>query len=130
MSLRAWLHQSLSSDLTLIGLMKGGFHEAGSLIGVPNEKPFLVHRLMTNNVQMRDDVQDIARNQYASIWIHDWPGDYEVIDQALDRIALILPGLVSGKIMSARWLENSPDLNDSEMGTIARYARYYFIHTP
>jgi hypothetical protein len=60
-----------------------------------------------------------------TIWIHDLPGDYEVIDSILARLKALLPTLEgqsngSGHVVAVEWVNDSEDLADDGHETITR----------
>lgn len=126
---RVWLYQTLSLAPSLQAFFDDRFYQGESLDGAPKKKPFLIYRM--GNTSPDNGLHE-ARRQYATIYIHDQanPGDYTLIDEAMQEVMDILqaaPPDPAYNLLEARWLENSSDQDDREMGTILRYLRYQLI---
>lgn len=131
--MRDWLHGLLSGDVTLSALLPGGVGAFQATQDIPEDKPFLRHRLGVSASLVKDDNVTKLVSTPAQIWVHDRPGDYMAIDAALQRCRTLVEGAlgtVTNKLYRAEWLEVSEDLNDPQMGTILKYARIRIIHKP
>lgn len=135
--MRTWLHQRLVNDdeLTLLlGRQLGETAEdsvfaSHSLEGVPRNKPFIVHSMGNDtNEGLSDDSS--AHRQFSTIYVHDEGQDYDVIDLVIARLKELLndaPGSAEFGVITCHYLETSQDLEDDQMGTIVRYARFQII---
>lgn len=126
---RIWLYQKLITAPSLIDFCDDRMFQGESMDGAPKKKPFLIYRM--GNTSPDNDVR-AARRQYCTIYLHDdaQPGDYTRIDQGMNAVVDLLedcPPDPAYHLITARWLENSSDQDDREMGTILRYARFQLI---
>lgn len=129
---RVWVAQTLITS-TVITDIVGDRVIQGESIGAPlprpERKPFLVYRMGNTSP---DNLVRVARRQYFTVYCHDEadPGEYTRIDtliQAVMDTFEAAPAAPEYNIIEARWLENSSDQDDREMGTILRYARFQLI---
>ena len=129
--MRYHLYQAMVSNPDLLAIFQGGdgvvrIYEASSVNAVP-PRPFCTYRMHTDFPLNRG----LGRREYSQIWVHDNPGDYLRIDDALNKIRRAVEAWPSSKanadFLEARWIETGVDLKDDVMGTITRYIR--FLHT-
>jgi hypothetical protein len=126
---REWVYGVLSGSSTIAGIVGTRIWQGESLDGAPNIKPFLIYRMGNTSP---DNFLHVARRQYLTVYCHDegQPGDYSQIDMLMQAVmdALInAPPAPQYHVIECRWLENSSDQDDREMGTILRYARFQLI---
>lgn len=128
--MRTWIFDALGAIPDIETDAPGGIHQASSLDGsVPEQKPFILFRVGAKTSELEDDEVALALNSLVTIWVHGIPGDYDPIDKLLEKIRLQLSGS-GNSIISCRFITESDDLRDPEMGTIMRYTRFQLIHTP
>lgn len=123
---RVICYQAMKAHAPLMALLPGGIHQASSLNNVPDKKPFLVHR-MHNGLRYQRGLGD---RSYLQVWVHDVPGDYMRIDEVIELVKSVLEAVpAQGSLLQVRWLEDSVDLQDDDMGTICRNSRYELTNT-
>lgn len=124
--MRAKFHSILTNSPELMALLPGGVREIGSLRSVPTQKPFAVTRFSFE----QNRLSGMAKALYSAVWVHDVPGTYMRIDEALTLVRRVLEAAPSdGTFVSASWIENSVDFRDDDMGTIVKYARFRINYT-
>jgi hypothetical protein len=73
------------------------------------------------------------RERVEELWVHDQPGDYGTIDSLIEEIKRVraslpsktlLPDLDQSKLVEVQYLGVTQDLEDPELGTIFRVARF------
>lgn len=139
--MRVWLHQRLVSDAALTALLYTGadevpanaedaVFESHSLENTPDHKPFVVHD-MGNDTSERLAEGHSAHRQFVTIYVHDdKESDYTLIDQVIQRIKELLdnaPSSAGFGIIACHFLETSRDLEDDQMGTLVKYARFQIV---
>jgi hypothetical protein len=128
MNSRAWLWRRLTENAPLTALIPSTrIYSSGSLFAVPDVKPFLMIRLEPmllgpfNGTEWQD----------SSIWIHDVPGSYVLIDSVLSAVreAMISAGSAEGdnQFMTALHQGDSQDLVDDGFNTITRNGSYRLV---
>lgn len=125
---RSWLFGRISTDgPTLAFIPAASVYGAGSLMKPPENKPFLVIRMGTEDPGPFPGVV-VA---HAVLWVHDEPGDYLRIGQALAAARRALLGteprlgqVVQVGAVGCRWMGDSEDLSDPDLGTITRNSTY------
>lgn len=130
--LRHWLYQTVSNDSTLQDFWGTRFYQGERLLEVPLTKPFGVYRMGNDTDEgLSEDRSEFApHTQFAQIFVHDEGGDYGTIDDIVDRLKVLLDGAGPSKehqLICCRHLETSRDLDDDQMGTILRYARFLLV---
>ena len=90
----------------------------------PSQRPFGVYHLdQEGPVSVPSALR--ARVCSVQVWVHDEPGDYHRIDQALDRVRHVLEGAdPTGPFLEMRMTIRSPDMFDDLLKTIMRYSRF------
>lgn len=105
--------------LTIIG-SAAKILPAGRMVNVP-APPFVTYR-MHQAAQLQGT---LGRQDFVSVWAHDVPGDYMRIDDMISAINTALQGVpAQGHLLEVRWFEESPDLQDDDMGTITKNTRF------
>ena len=128
--MRQWVYDTIREDSEFQSFFGDRLFQSESLDGAPATKPFAVYNM--GNASPDNDVYS-AERQYFSVWLHDSanPGVYEDnIDPGVaivQRIFRDAPPAPEYKILEARYLETSKDLDDREMRTILRYVRFQLI---
>lgn len=140
--MRIWLHQRLVADPALRDSLfadvdpmpadaEDSVYGSHSLEGVPERKPFIVHD-MGNDTSERLGEESTAHRQFATIYVHDEGYDYTRIDQVITALKSLLdnsPSAPGFGVITCHYLETSRDLEDDQMGTIVKYARFQIIGT-
>lgn len=126
---REWVAQTLSTPLVVKAFVDDRVWQGESVTAPPSTKPFIVYRMGNTSP---DNMVRVARRQYFTVYFHDEanPGDYSQIDDMMQTVMDVFeaaPPSPEHNIYEARWLENSSDQDDREMGTILRYSRYQLI---
>jgi hypothetical protein len=75
---------------------------------------------------------DVSRRRVLTVWVHDNPNDYTVIDKIIKRIREIYEAVAGlrtevGWITGIDWLTDSEDLTDDGPHTICRTTAYTVI---
>ena len=140
MNWRQWLYIKLVTDSALTALVPAdSIMAAGSVIGAPKDRPFILIRVNDDTPEMRDDGRSIASSRAGSIWVYDEPGSYDLIDS----IILIIRGILechversleydsdtvffSGGIQSI-WEGDSVELADDVWAAITRNTNYRLV---
>lgn len=126
---REWVYQKLIADVGVTAIVPvASIYGGGSVTAPPANKPFIVIRQGT---EVRGPYPGISATT-VSVWVHDEPGDYLRIGQALKAIRAALvgagghtaatPGATGG--VACRWAGESDDLADDFLKTIVRNASY------
>lgn len=127
MNWRAWVYEKLSTAPEVTSIIPADqIYGAGALNLVPTTRPFITLRFMP---AIRNVVN--GRNDEVVVWVHDEPGDYGRIDEALAAVRTVLDEHVPdlpGSIV-VRWQGESQDLADDGYGTITRNASYLLVGT-
>jgi hypothetical protein len=96
-------------------------------VDTPEPRPYIV-------LQWGETIPgvDVSRRRTLTVWVHDKPNDYTVIDQIIKRIRQIYEGLAgykttTGWITSVDWVTDSDDLTDDGPHTICRTTAYTVI---
>jgi hypothetical protein len=98
-------------------------------VDTPDTRPFLQLRWGRNDVALSQT--EIGRRTL-TIWVHDQPGDYGVIDSIVLRLRALLPTLVGqnnglGYLIAVEWSGDSEDLADDGHRTIARNSSFVLV---
>lgn len=121
---------ALSTDTTLLSYIPASrWFGSSSAVDQPG-RPFAVIR-WTGTVGGGVPQSNHAP-QGLSVWVHDEPGSYDSIDKAIDRIKVVLDGILSRTsgtehIACARWEADSGELSDPERGTIVRNTQWRMV---
>lgn len=122
-----WLKEALAAHAPLAAIVPAeSHHAAGSLDKSPKERPFLV---IMPGQEVRGPFPGRSV-QYASVWVHDEPGSYYRIGQALGAVrdALCGVGASQGKATLTggvcRWISNSQPQVDEGFKTLSRTAEF------
>lgn len=136
--MRAWLHQYLIADETLMALVKGGIQPSQhpNSVHVPQQRPFLIHRFSTERSELRDGGVSVAQSSFVTISAHDTPGDYMRIDAVLERVKTLMesaqsttdPTDLAYLLVRCEWDGGTEDLYDPDKETIFRQSRFRIIH--
>lgn len=122
--MRALIFQALSGSAGLTDIVDNRIFQASDLTNVP-PRPFVTYRL--HNAYAR---QGFGKQTLVQVWFHDEPGDYMRIDEMMGHAKTAIEGIPQqGSFMEAVWFEDSVDLQDDDMGTITRNARYIVTET-
>lgn len=138
--MRTWLHQRLVTSDALRDLLfadadampanaEDSIYGSHSIENVPTKKPFIVHN-MGNDTSASLGEGSRAHRQYIIIYVHDEGNDYTRIDDIISELINLLddaPGSAEFGVLTAHYLETSQDLEDDQMGTIVKYARFQII---
>lgn len=123
MDWRTWAHDRLTvPGNPLLALVPSeSIHASGSMVGAPKNKPFIIVRMG----QITRSLPEDGYLKSMTVWVHDEPGGYKRIDEALELIRAQLEGPVAevGAI-SCDWTGDSTDLADDGYGTITRNSSY------
>ena len=133
MSIRQWLYDTLLNDPNLSAVVGDRIFQGESMTSAQITKPYLVYRLGNDTDENfggegRTDPQ--PHRTFFQVYIHDEPGDYDVIDNAVRLIKnafRAVGGSPEDGIMAVRYLETSRDMDDADLATILRYCRFQFI---
>jgi hypothetical protein len=98
-------------------------------VDTPDARPFLQLRWGRNDVALS---QTEVGRRTLTIWVHDQPGDYGVIDSIVLRLRALLPTLVGqsnglGYLIAVEWSGDSEDLADDGHRTIARNSSFVLV---
>jgi hypothetical protein len=124
-----FLYQTLSNLGPLLTIVDGveQIYGPGRLEGSPVKKPFV-------NVASESEIPAPIPGRSVSSWavyVHDDPGDYGRIQEALKAIRAALAPDVGGVGQHlggiCRWAGDSPGYSDEVLKTIYRYSTYQFF---
>lgn len=129
---RIFLWDRLRNNTALTEIVpETSMYGAGSLVGPPEEKPFLV-------IHLGDEFRlpGVSRS-LAYVWAHDEAGTYLQIDTVLDLVRDVLcgPGKTVGNVprengaggIAVQWDGNGPDQADDALGTLMRRSTYQLM---
>jgi hypothetical protein len=96
------------------------------------ERPFLVYGLgNSSNEDLGDPTANDyeAERQFFQVWIHDEPGDYQLIDDLAEMVKRRLVGMNVPQyhITTIAFLETSAEFSNQTYNTIFRYIRFQAI---
>jgi hypothetical protein len=99
--------------------------QVNSIFTPPRKKPFVAIRMGIANAD-RYPVGSVFTT--FQLWVHDEPGDYHQIDQihAAAKFALLSASREPG-FFEFRWVEAGQDMEDDNLNTIMRLARYQAV---
>jgi hypothetical protein len=119
--LRETVVQSLTNNLSLKAIVDDRYFQSSSM-AVEGDRPFVVVKLgLRSDRNWRQGPTD----QLVDLWIHDDPGDYHNIDVIADLATQVYEALKNTKeFLEARFVSISSDLEDPDLGTIFKVARY------
>jgi hypothetical protein len=108
---RKWLYDTLRGMGSLTAIVpQAQIKMAGTMNSVPKTRPFIVAVLEESTPEIVE-----ASAQDVRIWVHDNPGSYERIDDALEVLrSLEGPVMGSDGGIYARWQGDSRYLDDPE----------------
>lgn len=123
--MRAAIRTAIVNDATLqsLGVVPEAVY-AGD-VDTPPERPYVVLRWgSTGNTGIAQ-----VQPRFLTVWVHDKPNDYELVDAIIRRIRTVLAGLIgtahdTGWFVDIEWTGDSDDLVDESHGTILRQSRY------
>lgn len=122
--MRRLMYDLLSNDPTLTALLPGGLFGDRMEFEVPLAKPFcvLVHEGPFVGIGR-------ARQARTTLWIHDEPGDYTKIDNALKYACALIESSAPRKLngvwlTEAKWEGTSGDLLDEARRTNVKNATF------
>lgn len=101
-----------------------------SLVSANVITPYLAYGLGNNtNEDLAEDDDHIANRQFLQIWAFDAGADYNLIDDVLDRVKVLLHNAQSPPDLVTRvgWLERSQDFYQQTLEAVFRYDRYQAI---
>lgn len=117
---RTWVFATLSADAALGAVVApASMYGAGGLDARPAVVPFLVVRF-GNDVP--GPVPTVIQTD-CQVWVHDDPGDYLLITEALGLVKAALLAVTSPGL-PIRWAGDSPDLVDPEYNTATRNSSF------
>lgn len=119
MNWRTLVYERLAADSAVTAI--AGDRIFSTLENAPSLRPFVVIRV---DPTVKDRVGDF---QDATIWVHDEPKGYTVIDQLIAAIKSALVGPVHDPDgVLVEWQGDSGDLADDVWGTVLRTSSYRF----
>lgn len=130
MALRDFLFGQVVNDGTLNGLgITSDTAFTQHDVDTPQQRPFLTFHWGNTNPGYEDIPFPLVNERDFQVWIHDEPGDYTRIDDAIARVRTVLTGIVgadtgAGWVQEVHWLGDSDDLSDDEQGTITRFGEF------
>lgn len=127
--MRSWIFDKLSTPV-ISDDVPGGIHQVSSLEATPDEKPFIIYTVGTKTPSLDDGNITVAQEASVTIYVHGIPGDYDPIDELMKSIRGVFESAHDDSVILARFLTESDDLRDPEMGTIMRFIRFQLIHKP
>lgn len=135
MNVHEWLHQSLSSNVSLVSKSKGGIMEASYMIQVPDAKPFIIHKLSGTSPLLSREENGPVRATPVQIYVHDEPGTYQRIADTLFEVQVALIGppflVPDADLVACRWEGDSSQIpEDPKTGTISQFSRFRIVHKP
>ena len=127
--MRALIFQAIVNDPTLNFL---GITNSSSFavdVDTPTQRPFLQLRWGRNESALSKT--EIGRRTL-TIWVHDQPGDYTLIDTIILQLRTLLPTLEGqsnglGHLVAVEWTGDSEDLVDDGHRTIARNTSFSLV---
>jgi len=125
--LREAITQALIKEGTeLSGLINDRVFQSSSL-AIQAARPFVVAKLgVVNAAGWRDG----PTWRMGELWVHDEPGDYYTIDRIIELAKAAFHELKNeDNFLEARFVSVTPDLDDPELGTILRVARFQWALT-
>lgn len=129
MDWRVWLFETLAGHAGVAALLNDpdtDIYGAGGIDSPPVARPFIEIRAGT---KIRGPFPGVSQ-QYATIWVHDAPGDYMLIDSLIEQIKDALSGssreasVSETDGVSCRWMSDSQELADDGYGTITRNTQF------
>lgn len=129
MNWRTWIYERLAASAPLLAVVPvERIFSSGSLEGQVAEKPFVMIRTGPESADLEEDGQPIATSTQATVWVHDNPGSYVRIDNALliVRSSLIAP-ITAGQGVACLWQGNSGEFSDNTLGTITSNASFRLV---
>ena len=128
--MRAWLINTLKAMTALTTLVPAASIYPSSAIGVPGQQipvpPFIVVR---GQVMTPPPFPSIAKQQRFLVWVHNVPGSWLPVTNALTIIRTTLPTMPQQRgaywVADARFESESDDLYDDALATITRYSSWF-----
>lgn len=68
-----------------------------------------------------------------AVWVHDEPGDFDLINKILQRLRILLPSIQAvvssngSEVQVITWQGNGPDLQDDGHRTIVKVGNYQVV---
>lgn len=126
MNWRLWMRTELINFAPLTALIPAvDMHAAGSLQGTPATKPFLTIHCGIEDVVFNDGDKPDVTTREGIVWIHDNPGSYDLIDEALVQVRAALVKQVAGSGgIACQWVGDSDELSNPDYRTITRNANF------
>lgn len=126
MERRKWVWETLRNFTAINSeVPEDNFYGAGSVVQVPEVKPFIVIRMEEVVVELRDG-DDSVTSQLALINVHDEIGSYARVERILRACQAALIGPLQEAIV-CQWQGDSADLADDTYGTIFRSGSYRIV---
>ena len=120
MNWRAWVYDKLRLGPAVTSIVAERIYSSGELEAAPKDKPFIVLRFDDETPEIEE-----ASFQDVTVWVHDEPGSYVRIDEALSAVRTTLEGpVVAPDGVYATWLGDSPDLADDARQTLVRNSAF------
>ena len=126
MNWRLWARTELQNHGGLTALVPAAqMHAAGSLQGAPAAKPFIVISIGVEDVVFNNGDAPEVTTREGVIWVHDHPGSYDLIDEALVQVRAALVKQVTGTGgIACQWVGDSDELSNPDYRTICRNANF------
>jgi len=125
MNFRPWIYARVTTHPGLIAFHGGRVFSSRGLHTTP-QRPFLTIDFSTST----DLLKDVAYRQIFRIWVHDDPGNFDGIDQALEDLKdALVTGESDADVLNCSFSEDSEDLYDPGHNTVKRFGRYLIIKT-
>lgn len=121
LDLREKAVQSLITVDPIRGYIGDRVYQTGTM-AIEKPRPFIIARFgLVNDVAWRDG----PTSQTVELWVHDEPGDYNRIDQIISLAKSAWHALPNEEnFLESRFVSTTPDLQDPELSTIFRVARF------
>lgn len=133
--LRSYIFSLLTNDSVLNGL---GFDQDSCFtthdVDTPRHRPVMILRWQRTDPGLGDEVTQWSNYRRLQVWVHDKPGDYSLIDKALQRVRDVLSNVYATYtgtdgmwVTQTNWEGFSEDLRDDDMDTITRNGQFLFV---
>lgn len=129
--MRVWVYQTLKRSPFMENL-KGGLWATSALIEVPEDKPYAYYRMGITTGLLHESAP--AMRTPFQIFVHDSPGDYELIDELLglakDALTEHPLTFFDPRVISCSFAQVSGDVPEDHLtGTIAKFTGFNLVHT-
>src|SRR6478609_3636971 len=127
--MRSLVFSTIVNDSVLNSLGITGASSFAVDVDTPLTRPFLQIRWGGNAEGLK---QTPVTRRTVTIWVHDVPGDYTVIDQVISRLRTLLLALEGqpnggGFVVAVEWAGDSEDLSDDGHETITRNVAFELV---